>query len=172
VALVVLACRWCLVAVFLVAAVAKFRALARFRASLRSLRLVPRRLVPAVAAGVVVTEVVVAVLLAVPVSAWWGLVAAVALCAGLAAVPASALLRGQTVTCACFGSSRLPLGWWQLGRNVALLTVAALGVAGAAFAGPEIDPAGLPIALAAAAFVATLAVLTDHVAALFVRAPH
>ncbi len=171
-ALVVLACRWCLAAVFLVAAVAKFRALARFRASLRSLRLVPRRLVPAVAAGVVATEFAVAVLLVAPVPAVWGLVAAVALCAGLAAVPASALLRGQTVTCACFGSARLPLGWWQLGRNLALLAVAALGVAGTALGGPAVEPAGLPIALAAAAFVAALAVLTDHVAVLFVRVPH
>ncbi len=120
----------------IVAGAAKLVDLSGARRSLEQFG-VPGRIVSPVAVGLSLFEVAVGVAL-VPVASAWGagLAATVVLLVFTAAV-AAALARGVEADCHCFGriSSR-PIGAGTLGRNAALLALAAfVAVAGADNAG-------------------------------------
>ncbi|MGQ4267057.1 MauE/DoxX family redox-associated membrane protein [Nocardiopsis changdeensis] len=76
---------------------------------------------------------------------------------------------GNAVPCACFGSSRTPLGWPHVGRNLALTGVAAAGLACALAVGPALptSPGGIAVALAAAAAVTAVTFFFDDLVDLF-----
>ncbi|GLZ37041.1 MauE/DoxX family redox-associated membrane protein [Actinokineospora sp. NBRC 105648] len=160
-----LALRWCLCAVFLIAAVAKSRHFTAFLDSIVELRIVPSGIRRPTAVVAIAAELAVAGLLGWGPTARSGFIAALVLTAILTAVPASAMLRRQHVRCACFGAARTPLGWWQLARNLLLLAMAAVGAAipapGVALAAP-----GVLVALAAATVGTAVITLSDQVAEL------
>jgi len=59
------------------------------------------------------------------VGAWATIPVFVVLCL-FSVLIASALVRGQSFSCACFGSSDRPISGWTLARNVVLIAVAVL----------------------------------------------
>ncbi|MFC9973285.1 MauE/DoxX family redox-associated membrane protein [Spirillospora sp. NPDC127200] len=166
------ACRLTLVAVMVLAAVAKLRSPGAFAASLASLDFVPARLRRPLAVLVPAAELLIALLLALPATVTAGFLAAALFCCGLTAVPVLVVARGQAVTCACFGSGGVPMGGWHVARNAVLLAAAVLGSFVALSLGdgvPDRAP-GIVLAVASAGVVTALAVFVDDIAALF-RSP-
>ncbi|MFC4907687.1 MauE/DoxX family redox-associated membrane protein [Actinomadura gamaensis] len=169
---VLLACRLTLAAVMTLAAVAKLRSPGAFAASLEGFGFVPERLRRPLAFGVPAAELLIVLLLAVPATVTAGLVAAALFCCGLTAVPALVVARGTTVTCACFGAAKAPMGGWHIARNAVLLAAAVLGSAVAFAVGDGIpgEVPGIALAVVAAGLLTTLTVFVDDIAALF-RSP-
>jgi hypothetical protein len=119
------ATRWILLAVFVVAAVAKLLDLEGTRRALREFG-VPARFVRGLALVLPVAELTVAAALVPAATAPWGGVAALLLLGVFGAAIARSLAAGRTPDCHCFGNLHsAPAGWSTLLRNVALLTVAA-----------------------------------------------
>lgn len=118
-----------------------------------------------VAVGLVVAEVVTAVLLLVPATAAWGSVAAVLLFGVLTGGVLRVVRSERKVSCNCFGASRdATLSGVHVGRNLALvaLAFAALGLSlnGATAALPQAAVAAFG-ALVVAAVVVRLDDLVD-----------
>jgi uncharacterized membrane protein YphA (DoxX/SURF4 family) len=126
---VTLAARFVLATVFGLAGVAKLSARAAFASAVAKYELLPERLVRPVALAIPPLEVAGGSLLALglatqPVAALLGL----ALCAFTAAA-ATALLRGKSLDCGCFGpAAPRPITWLTIARNLGLLALAALVV--------------------------------------------
>ncbi|MFC5813665.1 MULTISPECIES: MauE/DoxX family redox-associated membrane protein [Nonomuraea] len=134
------ACRLLLAAVFVTAAWTKVSGKAGWAAfvgSLRQLDQVPGPLLRPAAFAVVATEIVVAVLLLVPVrvAGWIGFALAGCLLLSFTLVIGRALSRGNRAPCRCFGASSTPLGPIHIVRNLILVCVAVLGLAGASAPG-------------------------------------
>ena len=116
--------RLLLAVVFFVAGFAKLADLPGSRQALRDFG------VPAVLAnpfGVLLplAEIVVAVALILPVSAWWGALGALALLLLFVAGISYNLARGRTPDCHCFGQIHSsPAGWPTLIRNLLLTAIA------------------------------------------------
>lgn len=171
-----LGCQWLLVAVFGAAAAGKLtsrQAYAEFVVSTG--RLLPTRWSrwrrPA-AVGVLVGELVTAMLLVVPATATLGFTAAAGLGLLFGAGVAAALRRGERAPCRCFGISTTPLGRPHLVRNALVAGVAVGGLTSTllAPAGP-VHPAGALVAVAAGLVTAVLVVRLDDVVALFAPTP-
>ena len=127
--LALLIARLLLTAVFFVAGFAKLADLAGSRQALRDFG------VPAVLAhpfGVLlpVVELVVAVALILPISAWWGALSALILLLFFVAGIGYNLARGRQPECHCFGQLHsTPAGWPTLIRNLVLAVIASVIVA-------------------------------------------
>ena len=120
-----------LAGVFAVAGVAKLLDQAGSRASARAFG-VPDRATGLVAAGLALTELVVALLLLFPATRWWGAIAALALLALFSVAVARAMARGESPDCHCFGQLHsAPAGWRTLARNGVLALIAAFVVVAA-----------------------------------------
>ncbi|MFF5258558.1 MauE/DoxX family redox-associated membrane protein [Actinomadura viridis] len=151
---------------FLISMVGKLRAretLAGFVMAVRRIGRVPDRFAAPVAAGVIVTEAGVVVLLAVPGGQVAGFAMAAAALVGFTVVLMAALRRGLAEPCRCFGKAEEPIGRRHVVRNGVLFVAAA---AGAVFApgveGVPLEPAVVLLCLlAASAFVACVVLLDD-----------
>ncbi|MEU7655081.1 MauE/DoxX family redox-associated membrane protein [Micromonospora taraxaci] len=144
------ACRLLLITVFVVAVYTKVSgrsAWLSFVDSLRQMQPLPTRLVRPTAFLTVTIEVLVALLLLIPVRRVGeiGFALGAGLLVAFTIVIALAVARGTRATCRCFGASSTPLGWPHILRNLTLLVVAVLGLAGAS--APE--SLGVPGALLA-----------------------
>jgi hypothetical protein len=165
-AYVALTCRWVVVGVFLVAALTKVRN----RASRDAFLSAVAELVPAAAPGplgvlVIGIEFTVAVLVALPWTVIPGLVLAVGTLVAFGIAIWSALRRGVTVACRCFGWSDAPVTWAHLVRNGALVAVAVVGlVARHAAGGAAPHPAGITVSLAAAFVLVVMVTALDDLA--------
>jgi uncharacterized membrane protein YphA (DoxX/SURF4 family) len=124
-ALVAMAARLVLGALFLWASATKVPDMAAFAESVANYRIVPPALVPAAAAALVGVEMVAGIALLANVwarGAAWVLAALLALfTVGLS----TALARGIDLACGCFGGNS-PATWWTVLRDVVLLALAVL----------------------------------------------
>jgi len=141
-------CRLLLAAVFITAAFTKLSGKAAWLAfvqSLRQLDQVPGPLLRPAALAAVAIEVIVVVLLLVPVrvAGWIGFALAGCLLLSFTLVIGRALSRGNRAPCRCFGASSTPLGMSHILRNLVLVLVAVLGLAGASASGPLDAPYAL-----------------------------
>lgn len=166
-------CRCLLALVFLASAASKLRGPNAFRAfadSLRTMRLLPERVIVPVAAAVAVTEAVVPVLLVpLPIAAVTtaAFTVAAALLATFTVAVAAVLHRGTPASCRCFGgTTAAPFGRHHLARNVVLSMFAGIG-AYASLGDPAVTTRSVVLAAPLGA-VATLIVLRlDDLVALF-----
>jgi hypothetical protein len=130
---VVLTCRAVLIGIFAVSLASKVRgrsAYAKFRESVVRWRVLSRGWSRAAAAGVVVGEAAVVVLLALPWAGVPGFALAGALLAAFTVGISLAMRRGRAAACRCFGAgARLRLA--HVVRNLVLLGVCVVGAAGA-----------------------------------------
>jgi thiol-disulfide isomerase/thioredoxin/uncharacterized membrane protein YphA (DoxX/SURF4 family) len=101
---------------------------------------VPDGLVGAVARGLPVTEIAIAVLLLPTATRWWAALAALSLLLAFCGGIARAMARGEAPDCHCFGQLHsAPAGWRTLARNGVLAAAAAfIVVAGREDAGPSV----------------------------------
>lgn len=108
------------------AAVHKLRDPGRFRAIIAGYRLLPRALELPAAIVVIAVELLAAGLLVLPARRTLGAVLTAALLAGYAIALAINLGRGRTrIDCGCLGFGHADrIGWWMVGRNVALVALA------------------------------------------------
>jgi hypothetical protein len=129
-----LALRASLALLFAAAAVHKIRDGARFRATVVEYRLLPPVLALPASVAIVVAELAVATLLALPATRGIGYAGV----AGLASIYAIAigvnLRRGRRdLDCGCLGAGgREAISWWLVGRNLVLVALALAGSAPAA----------------------------------------
>ncbi|HEX4815154.1 MAG TPA: MauE/DoxX family redox-associated membrane protein [Nonomuraea sp.] len=165
-------CRVLLAVVFFAAAVSKARGRrerAEFRASLGAFGVRPRWR-SGVAAVVITCELATAVLLAADVTALAGLAVGATLLLVFTMAITSALRRGASATCRCFGASTQPLGRRHLVRNALLLAFAAVGFTGtsptAALGAAGWNPAALLVAGFVAVILAILVISYDDLVAL------
>ena len=92
---------------------------------------VPDRLAGAIARGVPLSEIAIAVLLLPVATRSWAALAALGLLLVFCAAIARAMARGEAPECHCFGQLHsAPAGWQTLGRNAALAAMAALVAVG------------------------------------------
>jgi hypothetical protein len=167
-------CQWLLVAVFGWSATTKLVGRGAFTAFRQATaRLVPALRGHAAAAAVLVVcgELATAVALAIPATAVAGLVSALVLLTAFTVAVASALRRGSTASCNCFGRAAQPLSAHHLVRNAFLLAVAASGLLAAAGGQAGAAPAGLVLAGAVAVALAALVVNADAIVDLFSAPP-
>jgi uncharacterized membrane protein YphA (DoxX/SURF4 family) len=75
-----------------------------------------------------VVEIVLGALLLVGLGEPWTVLVAAVLLLGFTGVLVLRLTQGRRVPCACFGTTRRPISWWTVGRNVALLAVAGIAL--------------------------------------------
>ncbi|MGI5215378.1 MauE/DoxX family redox-associated membrane protein [Plantactinospora sp. CA-290183] len=130
---------------------------------------VPDRLVRPAAVGTVAVELAVALLLPWPATGMAGSVLATGLFLTFTAGVWTAIRRGRTPKCFCFGRLGQPLGRGHLVRNAALSGLAAMTVVLSLFVTGRPDSlTGAAVAAAAAATGALLLVFWDDLAALFV----
>ncbi|MEH1166572.1 MauE/DoxX family redox-associated membrane protein [Micromonospora sp. CPCC 205539] len=130
---VLLMCRVLLLLVFLAAVVGKGRptAFAQFARSMREYDWIPKRLHTPVAYVVVLGEGAIVLLLLLPRWTWLGLALAMAMTSAFTAATAVSLVQGRHRTCQCFGmSGTMPQGAPHLVRDLLLIVVAGVGVAG------------------------------------------
>ncbi|GAA3613563.1 methylamine utilization protein MauE [Nonomuraea rosea] len=166
------ASRLLLLTVFALALVSKVssrRAWGEFAESLRAMAVVGDTKVPVAAAGAAAAEGGVIVLAAVPLR--WAGSAAFILAAGLLGCLTVAVVmvvrRGNAVACRCFGASQTPLGLSHVVRNVVLVVIALLGLAGS-LANGSFDPALSAIAGVFGAVLGLLITRWDDLASLLV----
>jgi peroxiredoxin/uncharacterized membrane protein YphA (DoxX/SURF4 family) len=120
---VLIAARFGLAAVFLLAAIAKLADMSGSRRALEGFR-VPTLLIPAGSVALPGVEIVSAVLLLVPSTARVGAALACALLLTFVGGIAAALRRGSTPDCHCFGQFHSkPAGKETIGRNAVLAAV-------------------------------------------------
>lgn len=154
-----LAARAALLLVFLVSAVSKLRGRRYFRGFADSLRpIAPPRLTKVTAAAVAAAEAVCVLLLALPATARYGSLLAVALLAAFTLAAGWAVGTGRQLSCRCFGSQARPLSPRHVLRNVLLLALAGCGLG----AGP-VPVAGGLIAVAAGGTAALILISLDDV---------
>src|SRR2546425_4963328 len=137
--LLLLLIRLGLSAVFLIAGLAKLADLAGSRQVLRDFG-VPAVLANSFGVLLPLTELVVAVALVAPVSAWWGALGALTLLLLFVVGIAFNLARGRTPDCHCFGQLHsAPAGWPTLIRNLVLAAVVGVVIAlGRSTPGPRL----------------------------------
>ncbi|WP_338106225.1 MauE/DoxX family redox-associated membrane protein [Micromonospora zingiberis] len=167
------ACRALVFGVFLCSLASKLRgpaAYSSFVASTGGLLGRPRRgvAVGVAAAGTVMAEAAVTVLVVIPATAPTGLTLAAALLVAFSVAIVLAMRGGRRAPCRCFGASETPLGLPHVARNM-LLAVVCLGglVATTAATGVGRHPAGVAVALAVAAAVLPFVLRLDDLVALF-----
>src|SRR5215467_655811 len=124
------ACRLILAGVFVLSAVEKLRAPGAFVDGIQSFRLLPPRFVRPGAYAALFCEICSVGLLAVPRTALAGFVLAGAVLALFTVVIARTIRRGLNVPCPCFGVSTVPVGPQHVIRNLILISVSVIGVAG------------------------------------------
>ncbi|MEU8251407.1 MauE/DoxX family redox-associated membrane protein [Nonomuraea sp. NPDC048916] len=169
---VALACRCLIGAVFLISAVSKVRDRSSREAFARTLS----ALVPAVGSVrlgylVVAVELLIAIAVALPVTAVWGLGAAAGALMAFSAALWLALRRSVTVSCGCFGWSDTPVSRVHLVRNAVLVASALAGATTHVVAGDTtLLPGGVVVAVGAALVVFIGVVFTDDLASLFAPA--
>jgi hypothetical protein len=137
--LLLLSARLLLSAVFLVAGLAKLADLSGSRQAMRGFG-VPDKLADVFGLLLPLAEIAVAVTLVVPLTAWWGAVAALALLLIFVAGIGYNLAQGRTPDCHCFGQLHSsPAGWSTLIRNLVLAGIAGLVVGfGRVTSGPSL----------------------------------
>jgi hypothetical protein len=161
----------CLIgAVFAVSAFSKLRVRAAFRDFrewLTALPVLPQRGRNAIAAAVVMAELLAVVLISLPWTVMAGLLLAAVLLMGFAAV-SHGIARSRTgVSCRCFGPSSEPIGLRHVLRDVLLAAVAA---AGAVAAGPgQAKPEGIALAVGIAAVALIVVLFLDDLSSLFTQ---
>jgi hypothetical protein len=165
---VVVACRAGLATVFFVAFVSKVHSRAvreAFVASLHTWRLLPSRYVGPVAAATVTAEAVVVALLVTPVTttARVGFGLAAGLFGVFTVAVVTALRRGATQPCRCFGVTAAPLGRRHVVRNLVLVAAALVGFVG----GPGGSGAAVALGLGTGVVAAMLIVMLDEFVAVF-----
>lgn len=169
-AYLLIACQATLIGVFATSTIAKVRspqAYADFSRSVQALRMVPPFWSRMAAGAAVAGEAGVVLLLALPATVPAGFALAVGLLCAFTISIVLALRGGRTSPCRCFGVSAAPLSGIHVVRNVLLLAVALTGLIGVAVVdGPTRDPAGVALAIAAAAVAALFFVGLDDVVAL------
>src|SRR5207248_8357362 len=127
--LLLLCVRLLLALVFLVAGLAKLADVAGSQQALRDFG-VPAKLATPLGVLLPVAELVVAVALLLPISAWWGGLGALLLLMLFVAGIGYNLARGRQPDCHCFGQLHSsPAGWPTLIRNVVLAALASVIVA-------------------------------------------
>jgi len=121
---------------------------------------------------VIAGELAVPALLAIPATAPAGFAGAAVLLGAFTGSIVTTLRRGTRASCRCFGASSRPLGPAHAARGACLLAVAAVGGAGSS-AGERgaLDPAGVAVALAAAAAGVVLTVALDDLVSLLTARP-
>jgi hypothetical protein len=164
-------CRALLASVFVVAVVNKVASRAAwldFVRSLRELRQLPEAVVRPAAVATVTVEALVAVLLLVPVrtAGILGFALAAGLLGAFTVVIGRALARGNRAPCRCFGASSTPLGRPHVVRNLTLICVALLGLAGLS-AGAAIDPGYAVLAGITGLVLGILTTAAEDIVALF-----
>jgi thiol-disulfide isomerase/thioredoxin len=129
--LVALVARLALAITFIVSATAKFRDAGGARQAVKDFG-VPAAIAPLVAASLAPLELASAVLLlTTDLAVWIGAIVALLLLATFTVGIVANLVRGKQVECHCFGAlSDRPLSWWSVARNVALIALAAVVLAG------------------------------------------
>jgi hypothetical protein len=122
--------RLVLAAVLALAAFAKLRALEEFVGVVHNYRVVPEFLVRPVAYALPALEAAIAIALMVEPTRRAGAIAAAALLAVFAVAMALNLARGRVeIDCGCFAATlRQRISWALVGRNVALMGLAALAM--------------------------------------------
>ncbi|MGH3917122.1 MAG: MauE/DoxX family redox-associated membrane protein [Pseudonocardiaceae bacterium] len=172
--------RCLLVVVFACSAWGKLRGAGSFAAFRRATaELVPpaRAHAGPLAAAVIGTELTVVMLLGIPAITWVGLGASVALLLAFTVALVTALRRGSTAPCRCFGGGGAsPLGVRHLVRNAGLLLVAVAGLVAAVaetsdVVSAEIQPLGLVMAAVVAVVLAALVLCFDALTDLFAGTP-
>ncbi|MEO3796970.1 MauE/DoxX family redox-associated membrane protein [Nonomuraea sp. B10E15] len=165
-------CRILLALVFVAAAGSKVRGrrgFIEFRATVSAFG-VKARWSSAVAGAVIACELAAAALMPVGVTAPAGLGIGAALLIVFSLVIASALRRGTSTSCRCFGTSTQPLGARHLVRNAILLMTAGVGLAGTVLTGhmgsAGFDTAALIVSGFAAVVAAALVIAYDDLVAL------
>ncbi len=163
-------CRALLGIVFVVAVIGKLRgpaAFAEFVASIQRMDVVRPRLVRPAAIAVVAAEIVTVLALSVPTpgAGVFAFGSAAALLAVLTTGIAMALAGGNREPCRCFGRSEAPLGRRHLGRNLALLAVAAVGLA-SSLSGTPVDRGVAVAVVVGGAVIGGLVVMLDDLVAL------
>src|SRR5215510_1371160 len=135
--LLLLLLRLFLAGTFAVAGAAKLADLAGSRKAMRDFG-VPSKLADVFGTLLPLAELAVAVALVVPMTAWWGGVAALSLVLIFVAGIGYNLAQGRTPDCHCFGQLHsAPAGWSTLIRNLVLAGFAGLVVGfGRSVAGP------------------------------------
>jgi hypothetical protein len=171
---VALTCRIVLIAVFLIAVVTKIwgrQAFLDFRDAVH--RMLPWT--PTGAAGltgwsvaVVLAEAMTVTLLAVPVSVTVGFAVAGGVLLVFTVGIARGIRSGTGGACRCFGAAPTPLSARHLVRNGLLLAVTALGLVTSTMPGSGWHAAGVVLSLVTAGVVASMIVVFDDVASLFV----
>jgi hypothetical protein len=168
-----LTCRCVIGGVFLFAVLSKVRQRSAREAFLVAVSAFAPKL-PSAPVGVAVAaaEFVIVLLVALPATAFAGLVFATGVLAVFSAVLWWALRRGVSATCQCFGVSEAPISRVQLVRNAALIGVALAGaVAQLAAPGVPLHPGGVAVSLGIAVVLVILVILADDLASLFSRSP-
>ena len=120
--------RWVLGLIFLYAGIAKWRASQDFADSIASFWLLPNAAINVLALSLPYFEILTACLLLTGWRKHVGALAVIVMTSVFAAAMVSALAKGLTVDCGCFGGgtpSRLHT-WTSLGRDLLLLVAAAL----------------------------------------------
>lgn len=156
--------RCAVVLVFLVSTASKVSgpsAFAEFITSARTIGGLSARQARPVAVAVVGVETAVVILTTLPATAVAGLCLAGWALIGFAVAVGRAIRHGRAVACRCFGSSSTPLGVTQIIRNVALAGLTVSGLLAGPPAAPT--PAGMVLALAGGALVATVVVRFDDI---------
>ncbi|MEV6923326.1 MauE/DoxX family redox-associated membrane protein [Dactylosporangium sp. NPDC051485] len=125
---------------------------AAFVASLRRMDVVGEAWMRAAAVATVVAEAAIVVLALVPVrpAGTAAFVLAAGLLGALTVAVARVVRRGAAVACRCFGVSDTPLSMQHVVRNLTLVVVAVLGLAGSLAGGAFQAPMVAVIALAGA----------------------
>ena len=127
-ALVLLIARLVLVVVFLVAGLAKLADLKGSQQAVHDFG-VPARLATPLGTLLPLAELVVAVALLLPISAWWGGLGALLLLVLFVVGISYNLAQGRQPDCHCFGQLHsAPAGWPTLIRNLVLAAIAAVVV--------------------------------------------
>ncbi len=163
-------CRVLIGVVFIVAVVTKLRrpaALTDFGWSLQQMNLLPSALVRPAATAVVVAELAIVLALAGPAkeAGILGFTLAAGLLTAFTVGIATSLIRGNRNPCRCFGRSETPLGYRHVGRNIALLAVALVGLV-TSLSGTPVDPSVAVVVAVAGAVLGGLIVMLDDILAL------
>lgn len=156
--------------VFLTAATGKLSSRDRrreFADSVSAVGLLAPGAVTPVAVAVMLVELSVPVLLAIPRTVLVGYLFAAVLLAAFCVAIGAVLRHRRTVVCRCFGTGGAPLGRRHLVRNGLLLALAAVGAV-AAGSGGAVEPAGAVVAVAAAGVTALVLIRFDDLVDLFV----
>lgn len=156
--------------VFAVAFVGKVRgrkAFDEFVRSTRAMGVLPAALVRPVSFGVVAAELLIVLALAVPTreAGALGFGLATALLAAFTVGIAVSLARGKRASCRCFGDKDTPLRAHHVGRDLALIAVALVGLLGTLATTP-VDPGVALVTAVAGALLAGLVVMLDDILAI------